>query len=274
MEKDIQVAIVTCQSRVGNTNANLQTMKIWTQTAAAKNSDIVCFPELCITGYHARESIVNEALSIDSPAVENVFQMARDNNIAIIASLAERVESGHIYSTAFVCDQTGLLGTYRKVHLGPPEKKIFTQAENIGSLFDVKGFRFGIQLCYDAHFPELSTHMAALGADAIFFPHASPGTNASEKKDSWMRHLPARAFDNGLFVIAVNPVGDNGLGVHFPGTAIALSPAGKILASHTSDRETMTVVNLSRELIGSVRTHKMRYFFSNRRPELYHNNKE
>ena len=269
MEKDIRVAMATCQSKVGQTDSNLQTMKRWTVMAAAQNADIVCFPELCITGYHARDTIIGAALPIDSKAVEAVLHMAVESDIAIVAGLAERDKGERIYSSAFACDKTGLLGIYRKVHLGPPEKKIFTQADAIGPLFKTNGFTFGIQLCYDAHFPELSTHMAALGADAIFFPHASPGISPGDKKDSWMRHLPARAFDNGIFVIAVNPVGDNGHGVYFPGTAITLSPAGKILKSHTCDHEIMTIVDLTREMLEGVRSHRMRYFFSNRRPDLY-----
>ena len=52
-------------------------------------------------------------------------------------------------------------------------------------LFDVHGITLGIQLCYDAHFPELSTRMALDGADVIFMPHASPRGTPSKKLDSW-----------------------------------------------------------------------------------------
>ncbi len=67
----------------------------------------------------------------------------------------------------------------------------------------------GIQLCYDAHFPELSTRMAVNGADIIFMPHASPRGTPSQKLTSWLRHLTARAFDNGVFIVACNQNGDN-----------------------------------------------------------------
>ncbi len=269
MKTDIRVAAAICRSKTGRTKENLETMAAWTRKAAKENVDMVCFPELCITGYHVREEMADAALPMDGPEVNAVIRMAGDNNIAVIAGLAEKGADGRIYATEFACDATGLLGSYRKVHLGPPEKKIFSPADAIGPLLEVNGFKFGIQLCYDAHFPELSTHMTARGADAVFIPHASPGKSAAEKKDSWMRHLPARAYDNSIFVIAVNPVGDNGHGLYFPGTALILSPEGKIMACHSGETEAMVVQTLSREMLEGIRGHRMRYFFPNRRPELY-----
>lgn len=269
MNTDIRVAAVMCRCLVGHAEENLKRMAAWTTTAAKEKADIVCFPELCITGYHVREEMVNAALPMNAPEVEAVVQMAGEHEVAIVAGLAEKGKDGRIYATAFACDSSGIRSTYRKVHLAPPEKTIFAAADAIGPLFTVKGFTFGIQLCYDAHFPALATHMTAHGADAIFIPHASPGTSATEKKTSWMRHLPARAYDNSIFVIAVNPAGDNGLGLHFPGCAIVLSPEGKLMESHCGKKEAMIVADLTREMIDGVRNHRMRYFFPNRRPDLY-----
>jgi predicted amidohydrolase len=53
--------------------------------------------------------------------------------------------------------------------------------------------------------------------------------NPAEKFESWMRHLPARAFDNGVFVGACNPVGENGAGLSFPGVALLLGPDGRLM---------------------------------------------
>lgn len=269
MEKDIRIAAIMCRSLVGRTDQNLREMRTWVENAAKEKVDIVCFPELCITGYHVHEEMVRAAIAMDDPEVETVLGMAHEHDIAIIAGLAEKGMDGRIYATGFACDKNGMLGKYRKVHLGPPEKKIFSPADAIGPLFEQKGFKFGIQLCYDAHFPELSTHMTARGADAIFIPHASPGTTAAEKTASWMRHLPSRAYDNSVFIVAVNPLGDNGFGLHFPGSAVILSPDGKIMASHCADKGAMITADLTCAMMEGVRSHRMRYFFPNRRPALY-----
>jgi len=137
------------------------------------------------------------------------------------------------------------------------------------SLFETHGIKFGIQLCYDAHFPELATRMAVDGADVIFMPHASPRGTPQEKLDSWMRHLSARAFDNGVFIVACNQVGGNQKGLEFPGLAVVVGPSGNILTEKTTGRESMLVTDLKADDLSDVRDHKMRYFLPNRRPELY-----
>jgi N-carbamoylputrescine amidase len=127
----------------------------------------------------------------------------------------------------------------------------------------------GIQLCYDAHFPELTTRMAVDGADIIFMPHASPRGTPQKKLDSWMRHLSARAFDNGIYIVACNQVGKNQMGLGFPGLAVAIGPSGNILKDKTTDREGVLITDLKAEELSAVRDHRMRYFLPNRRPELY-----
>jgi predicted amidohydrolase len=110
-----------------------------------------------------------------------------------------------------------------------------------------QGIRFGIQLCYDAHFPELSTRMAETDADVIFMPHASPRGQAADKHQSWMRHLPARAFDNGLFVVACNQTGDNENGLVFPGNAVVFSPSGEIMQTRLTGNSGMIMADLTAE---------------------------
>ncbi len=271
MRKTLRTAAVICRSEVGQTEANLRTMESFAAAGARHNAHWVCFPELCITGYHVREEIADAAIDIDGPEVERVVRMAGSRGIGIIAGLAEKNTAGGLYATTIACDTSGIIGIYRKIHLGPPEKNVFAAADTIGALVESDGFCFGIQMCYDAHFPELSTHMTARGADAVFIPHASPGSTASQKHASWMRHLPARAYDNSVFVIAVNPAGDNGCGLTFPGVAMVIAPDGNILESRLAAdaEETMLLADLPGTLIDDIRGHRMRYFFPNRRPELY-----
>jgi N-carbamoylputrescine amidase len=194
--------------------------------------------------------------------------LAHRHHLTILAGLAETDAGGRLYAAHLVVRPDGLAGKYRKLHLGPPEKAIYTAGNTI-PIFAAGGFRFGIQLCYDTHFPELATAMALKGADAIFLPHASPGGTPKNKLTSWMRHLPARAFDNGVFVIACNQTGDNGRGLSFPGVGLLLRPSGEVLDSYTRGGETLMLADLKADDLAAVRSHRMRYFLPNRRPELY-----
>ena len=84
-----------------------------------------------------------------------------------------------------------------------------------------------------------------------------------------MRHLPARAFDNGLYVIACNQTGNNQSGLDFPGIAVILDPAGRIITKDTGGEENIIIADLKAEELVAVRGHRMRYFLPNRRPDLY-----
>jgi N-carbamoylputrescine amidase len=266
--KDTRIAAVIMNCPVGRVSDNLNRMAGWVQAAKKQGADLVCFPEMNVTGYSTQADIKNAAEPVPGAISQSVLAMAQDFNIAILAGLAEADLAGRVYASHLVATARGLAGVYRKVHIAPPESQIFAAGDAI-PLFDINGFRLGIQLCYDAHFPELSTRMATEGADAIFMPHASPRGTSAEKFESWMRHLSARAFDNGLFVIACNQTGNNQKELNFPGLAIVLDPAGHILKKDKGGKENMIVANLKADELKKVRGHRMRYFLPHRRPDLY-----
>ena len=182
--------------------------------------------------------------------------------------MAEKNPNGLPFATHGVFTPEGQFHLYRKVHTAPPEKETFNPGDAI-SVFEAKGVTFGVQLCYDAHFPELSAAMTRNGAEVLFIPHASPRGNPEEKHRSWMRHLTARAFDNSVYVVACNQIGENCNGLTFPGNALVIAPSGEIMAKDTQPQASMLLAVLSASQLDAIRSHPMRYFFPNRRPELY-----
>ncbi len=266
--KNIRIAVVISNSPVGKIRENIDALARRVKEAKKKDAAIICFPEMNITGYSTRKKIVDSAQFIPSPVTDELAKLAKKENIIILAGIAEKDEKDRIFAGHLVVTPQGLSGVYRKLHIAPPEQKVFSSGRNI-PLFEAHGIRFGIQLCYDAHFPELSTRMALNGADVIFFPHASPRGTPKEKFRSWMRHLTARAYDNGLFVVACNQTGENKKGLNFPGIALVIDPSGNVIAKDVSGKETMIVVDLKADDLAQVRNHKMRYFLPNSRSDLY-----
>ncbi|MBW2411977.1 MAG: nitrilase [Deltaproteobacteria bacterium] len=265
---DIKIAAAIFNSPVGKNRENLDRMAAWIAAAGKQGAEIICFPELCITGYCTRDDIRPAAEPIPGPSSQYLVQLARDNQISILAGLAERDESGNIFASQLVVTPEGALGVYRKIHIAPPERDLFLPGKKV-PLFEISGSKIGVQLCYDAHFPDLSTCMAVEGADILFLPHASPRGTPNEKYNSWMRHLTARAFDNGIFIVACNQTGDNQNGLRFPGVAVMIGPDGQVLDKQLSDMESILVVDLKSEVLAAVRNHRMRYFLPNRRPNIY-----
>lgn len=264
--EDVRIAAVVCRAVAGDTEGNLARMAPWIQRAAHGEAAIAVFPEMNVTGYAAADGH-EIAEPVPGPATDRICGWAKHYGLVVLAGLAEADAGGRVFASHLVAFPDGSWKVYRKLHIGPPEKRRFTAGET-APLFTAAGVTFGIQLCYDAHFPELTTLMALDGADVVFMPHASPRGTPQEKFDSWMRHLTARAFDNGLFIVAANPVGENGRGLAFPGVALAVGPDGLVMDRLLTQKEGMLVVDLPGAALDAVRGHRMRYFLPNRRPEL------
>ena len=266
--EDIRIATVTFHSVVGEVRRNIDAMDHWITASKNEGAAIVCFPELNITGYSHLEEIKESAQSVSGPVTRRLSVLSKSQDIVILAGMVEKDDTNRTYASHLVIKPDGFVGVYRKLHIAPPEQGIFTPGNAI-PLFDAGGIKFGIQLCYDSHFPELATYMAVKGTDIIFIPHASPRGTPQEKLSSWMRHLAARAFDNGLFVVACNQTGDNEKGLCFPGISVIIGPWGNIIKKNLGNTESLTVADLKSEELKHVRDHRMRYFLPNRRPELY-----
>jgi len=265
MNQKLRVAAAITQSVEGRIDQNFDTLQTWTEVAVQRRVDLICFPELNLTGYACNQDSLKWAQPIPGPATRRLQKLADARRIAILAGLIER----NAANRHFICHVAALPGqsiqVYRKTHVSPPERPWFSAGDQ-APIFSFRGFCFGIQLCYDAHFPELSTHMAVQGADIIFIPHASPRGTPQDKFRSWMRHLPARAYDNAVYIIAANPRGG---ALNFPGIALAIDPGGHLTAKRCCDQDKLLITEIESDVIQHVRGHRMRYFLPNRRPKLY-----
>jgi N-carbamoylputrescine amidase len=268
MMQDTKVALVVHNAPVGDLEGNLATTRRWTRRAADAGARLVCFPELSLTGYCHGQAVQDLAQPLDGPLAEAMRSLSAQTGVVVLAGLIERDAAGHLYASHLVVRPGGEIEAYRKLHLAPPERKRYTPGSEV-PLFTAAGITFGIQLCYDAHFPQLSTHMARHGAEVIFVPHASPRFSPGEKHRSWMRHLPARAFDNSVFLLACNQVGENGSGLAFAGNAVVIDPSGWARQTWLEGEAGMLVTDLRAADLTHVRAHPMRYFLPNGRPELY-----
>jgi N-carbamoylputrescine amidase len=266
--QNLRIAAAMLHTPVGRLEDNLAAVVAWTRRAGQAGARLICFPEMTLTGYSSRGSLAGYGMSSDGPVGKTLQQLAEREAMTLLVGTAEPAPGGRVYAAHWAVQPGAPIAVYRKIHIAPPEAQALAAGDRV-PVFGDEALRFGIQLCYDAHFPELSAHMACRGADVIFFPHASPRGTPSEKHRSWMRHLTARAFDNGVFVVACNQAGENGEGLHFPAIAVVIGPSGDLLAQDVSGEEGLLLADLEASLLDHVRSHPMRHFLPNRRPGLY-----
>ena len=266
--KDIRIATIIFNSIVGNTIDNFNRTVYWIKKAKEKNAQFICFPELNITGYCTDQNLYPISEKIPNKFIDNLICLAQELNIVILIGMAEKYNNDKNFASHLILKPNGELNIYRKFYIAPPERSAFIGAENMPTFeaFDVK---FGVQLCYDAHFPELSTYMALKGVEIIFIPHASPRGSCQSKYKSWMRHLTARAYDNSVFIVACNQVGNNNVGLNFPGISLVIGPSGYIIDENLSGKESMLISDLNAEEFYKIRDHKIGFFMKNKRPEIF-----
>ena len=233
--KEFKIACAQIDLSLGDKKANLEKASKFASISRSREVEVICYPEYLTTGY-ASEKINNLAEPIPGPSTEKLQSIAEENNICIVASLAE-VFRDKLYNTGIFIDSKGkLLGKHRKVHLFYTEPNYF-QHGNEYITFDTKFGRVGLMICYDAIFPEVARTLALEGAEIIFMPANWPEPFISQ----WLLATSARALDNQVWVVAVNRVGTDGTFTYF-GRSRVVDPYGNpATESHGNNEEIITI---------------------------------
>ncbi len=259
------------QQRAGSDPAaNLEATLAGIRQAAGAGAQVICTQELFRSPYFCQvedAAFFDLAEPIPGPSTEAVGALARELEVAVIASLFERRAAGVYHNTAAVLDADGsLLGTYRKMHIPDDplyyEKFYFTPGDQGFKVFQTRFGRIGVLICWDQWFPEGARLTALRGADVLFYPTAI-GWHPAEKQewgaaqhDAWRTAQRAHAIANGLYVVAVNRVGHEktaGAGVEFWGGSFVADPLGRVIAESPQDREDVLVAQVDRRLVEEVR---------------------
>lgn len=269
--KNTRIALVQMQAELGNIDKNIEKILRYISDAGAAGADIICFPEMCLQGY-SRNGAKPTAVKIPGEITGLLGDSARRAGLTALVGMAEEAEGEKPCITQLVVFPDGTLHKYRKTHLGKSELPNFTAGDDL-PVFSVEKACFGVQICWDLHFPEVSTIQSLKGAEIIFAPHASP-VIVGDRRGIWMKYMAARAYDNSVFVAACNLVGGDGAGSQFCGGALVIDPKGNPVAEKFDGQEGMLVADLDSGLINTVRLKKSKsmkdsFFLDCRRPELY-----
>ena len=250
--------------------------------AAGQGVEIICFSELFLTPFFQNRLTPDYEsffLELPTPVTDPLFAVARDKRVAMIFPYGER--SGRaFYNSALVVDAGGRqLGTYRKTHIpailpstlgggtGSYEKFYFSPGREL-SVFELGGVTIGIQICYDRKFPEGCRALALDGAQILFMPIcAATYGETTLRANTWELPLQARAYENGVFVVAVNRAGHEDGRQHL-GKSMIVNPVGaEIMAMTKGDGDELLVATL--DLDDVDRAQKSLPWWRDRRPDLY-----
>jgi len=167
----LSIALVQMESKVGRVNNNTNKMKSFIFQAAQNQVDFICFPELSVTGYSPEKS-PEYAETIPGLSSSILSQWAQEKQINILAGICEQNGKQKPFITQVVHMGDGAILKYRKTHLAPHEISFFSTGQDF-PVFQTPQVQFGIEICWELHFPEITSILSRKGAEVIFCPYAS-----------------------------------------------------------------------------------------------------
>jgi predicted amidohydrolase len=277
---------------------NFSRIREFVSQAANAGVKLLVFPEMCITGYwHVigmnREEIAELAEPIpDGPSTQALLKLAKDNNMIIGAGLIEAA-GNNFHNSYVVAEPDGSWHVHRKLHAF--ENTNITPGNSYTVFDSMLGCRLGILICYDNNLVENPRITALMGAHILLAPHQAGGTASKspyamglidpdlwaerlsnpeaieaefrgDKGRGWlMRWLPARAHDNGMFLIFSNGVGEDSGEVR-TGNAMLIDCYGRIITETWQASDALVIGELDLSLLDRCTG---RRWLRARRPELY-----
>ena len=283
-KKDIiRIGLVQWQMRRYNTIEDfLKQVEYFVDAVSDYQSDFILFPELFNAPLMERfnhlssRQAIKELAAFTPAIVDAMSKMALSYNVNIIAGSMPEVREGNVYNVSYVLQRNGKKDSVSKIHITRSEEDDWQiKGGDEIKVIETDVARIGIQICYDAEFPEMSRILADQGMELLFVPFLTDTQNAYNRVRFCAQ---ARAIENECYVAIAGNVGNlpsvTNMDLQFAQSAVLTPsdfafPVNGVKAEATPNTEMIVVsyVDLSylKELhhYGSVQTLK------DRRKDLY-----
>jgi len=190
----VRIAAAVPELKVSDVLFNTEKIIELIHVAEENRTQVVCFPELCITGYTCADLFFQQQLQEEVLKALSEIQMATLSvSCAVIVGAPLRFRN-RLFNTAVVLQKGRIIGIVPKTFLPNHgefyEKRWFVSGKNLRGqtivcneqevpfgvdlIFFSPSFSFGIEICEDLWAPlPPSTELCMAGAEIIFNPSAS-----------------------------------------------------------------------------------------------------
>ncbi len=220
---------------VSDKNKNIDRAVRYIEDAAKNGADLIMLPEMFSCPYETEQFPIY-AEEDGAHTWKMLSDAAKANHIYLIAGSIAEKDDDDTYNTSYVFDRDGTqIAKHRKMHLFDIDIKdgqTFKESDSLKSgdqvtCFDTEFGRFGLMICFDIRFTELSRLMALDGAVAVFVPAAF---NMTTGPAHWQLLFRARALDNQSYYIGTSSAQDMSSSYHSYGHSIITSPWGDVIS--------------------------------------------
>jgi predicted amidohydrolase len=260
---------------IGDVEANRRTIVKQLRTAADGGAELVIFPECALTGYcfDSIEEASQFAEPLDGSSSQTFAEACRETGAHAVIGFIEK-DGSRYYNAAMLVGPggAGIIGAYRKVHLPfLGVDRFLTPGDKPFEVLDLPFGRIGINICYDASFPEAARVLKLLGAELIILPTNWP-------QGAWRTAefiINARACENHVNFAAANRCGVE-RGWEFIGRSKVVDFNGDTLGEASREGEEMLLIDIDLQeanknkivnVAGSYEIDRL----ADRRPEFYEN---
>ena len=238
IHKNSIVRIGACQTPeiIGNPSAALVIMLQFAKEAEDKKVDLLLFPECFLTGYILSETyIAKYAYDFESDQFAAILKQLEHVKPMLVFGVGEK-KSEKYFNSAVVVNRGEIIGVYQKTHLIDPNEAFFTPGKDY-PIFEIKGLKYGINICYDAQFSDSAKAVADQGAQLLLLPAQNMlrRENAEKWKYKHSEIGAERVKETGLWyvrsdVTGIRPPDQYGVERITYGPTQAMNPKAEIIA--------------------------------------------
>ncbi len=239
----MNVAIVQARLEWENVPVNLKLFN--KRIAAIKGADMIVLPEMFASGFTMKGK--EKVAPFYEAILQSMLEWAREKNALMMGSTI-CCENERYYNRLLAVFPDGKVLCYDKKHLFTmgEEKEHFTAGNEL-LVFDYKGMKIAPFICYDLRFPVWNRNVG--GYDLAVYVANWP----EPRRQPWQILLMARAIENQCYVVGVNCVGEDGIGLHYSGDSAIISPRGEVLVACDPFSEEVKQVDVDLKMLREFR---------------------
>lgn len=254
---------------------NLATCLRMLDAAAAEGAELVVMPEFCnhLSVYESQDHCRSVAVSLDGPWLDALAQRSAEHEVYTSLTVTVPRDGDRVTATNVLIDPEGLVAaTADKQMLMGNERAHLSAGSEASPVADTAFGPVGVYSCMDGVTFEVPRTFAVRGARLLL------NSLNSFALDEAKLHIPVRAVENGVFVVAANKVGpllpaeqvpafSQALGVppealNGAGESQVVAPDGTVMAMASRHGEEVVVADLDLSLVEPDRLRR-------RRPQVY-----
>jgi len=241
----LRIALAQVNPTVGDLEGNSRLIIDWIGRARDQGADLVCFPELVLTGYPPEDLVLKRGFVRDNLKQLDLVTRATKGIAAVVGFVDD---DGAIFNAAAFMHDGDLKAVYHKVFLpnyGVFDEQRYFEPGHRCPIFELHGVRIGVSVCEDCWYPSGPMAWEAHhGAELMVNINGSPYHAGKRAPREAM--VGERAADYGAFVAWVNTVGGQDELV-FDGNSVVFGPNGEQLAHAPSFLEELLLCDINVE---------------------------